>query len=348
MHLVEQELKKILRAKMVWIACALILLVQVIGILVENKEFRKECGGDITAYNIYANGYNDTLIEGVVSESTIDEYSADETSEDIEHEDWYGIEKCFEREYYKAILRNKALNIKGRTIVFWNNKGINTLVQALFGIISGISIALGLIFAAFCLIFKDKENEMDRVIYSSYIGRKEIIQAKALAILLFLLIWVSIYYWILVIVSVFSYGNVLALEAPIWSVACLSQTAYDMSTWSFLLVGYIMFIASGIFVSMCILLIVSVIKGAAGAFGACLAMLFLSMIMPKNGRVAMMISTWTPLYTYTHLLVDGVPSMLIIGGTVFGLCIEVVALLLSALLVYLLFKKVFWNGRIER
>lgn len=348
MHLVRQELKKIVKSKMVWISCSIIILVQITSILAENNEFRIECGGNIAAYNSYADAYNDTLVESLVSENVINEYDDNENLDGTTSLVKYGIETCFEREYYKALLRNRELNIKGRTIRYWNNKGINALVQTLFGIISGVAILVGLIFAAFSLLFKDKENEMDRIIYSSYIGRKEIISAKALAMLLYTMVWITIYFWCISAVTIFIYGNIKSLKAPIYCVACLSRTSYNMSTMGFLTMGYAMFMVSGTFFAMCFLLVFTLAKNAAVAFGGSIALIFITLIMPKNGRVAMRISTWTPLYTYTHLLLDGGDGVPTVGEKLSGLYLEFAMLILSAVIVYILIKKLFWSGRIER
>lgn len=344
MLLYVEELKKLLRCKSSWLVLIAIFLLQVVTLVSCYKDMEGKCG-NIAEYNAYADKYNGTLIMDMVESDDIQKMQtgcyqrAKNTVEDY-----------FYERYLAAIVNSNDYKAKyndGNEPLFWNSVGINHLVQNLTTSVSAIFVFVGLLFGLHPIFLKDMENGMDKIIYSSYCGRKQILRAKCIAAIVFEIAWVTIYYFSIACLTVTVFGNAGALGIPINYIACLSSCVVPISVWQYLLLGYLLLLISSTFMTACMVLVYSKVKKIIGGWGIGLALIFIPMFVPKNGNVGKVFCILPSVFSNISLIVGENLKLELLGTKISILGLGCIMLSIGTILMFLLLRRTFWNGRVE-
>lgn len=339
-----EELKKMLRCRSSWIVMTAILVIQVVTVISCYRDLENKCG-NVAEYNAYADQYNGTLMMDMVNPNDIQKMKMDlyqrpnNTKEDF-----------FYEQYLAAISRSVDYNIQyndGNEPKYWNSIGINNLIQNLTASVSAIFVFIGLLFGLHPIFLKDNENGMDKIIYSSYYGRRQILKAKCIAGIVFEVLWVTIYYFSIAFLTVMVFRNAGALGIPINYIACLAFCAVRIRVWQYLLIGYILLLIASTFMTVCIMIIYAKVKKIIIGLGVGLALIFMPMFIPKNGNVGRIFCLLPSVFSNASLIVGESLKIKCLGAEISILGLGCIILPIGTVLLFVLLKRIFWNGRVE-
>ncbi len=344
MRLYIEELKKMLRCRSSWLVMIAILALQVISAISGYQDLQYKCG-NVAEYNTYAEQYNGTLILDMVESDDIHKMQMNVYQRPDNTKEAY-----FYEQYLAAISR--AIEYKTQygdddAPKYWNSVGINYLVQNLTTSVSTIFVFIGLLFGLHPIFMKDVENGMDKIIYSTYHGRKQILRAKCIAGIIFEIVWVTIYYFSLILFNVTLFGNIGALVVPINYIPCLYLCSWGINVWQYFLIGYLLLLITSTFMTACIMLIYAKVKKIMVGLGAGLALIFLPMFIPKNGNWGKVFCILPSVFSNTSLIVGENLSLRFLGMEVPIVGLGCMILPLGTVFIFLLLKRIFWNGRVE-
>ncbi len=344
MLLYVQELKKMLRCKSAWLVMIVILTIQVGTVFSTYNDKEAKCG-NIAEYNTYADPYNGTLMMDMVDAKDIQKMkmgtyqSADNTKEEY-----------FYMRYLAAISRSigyKERYNDGNEPKYWNCIGINELVQNVATHFSTVFVFIGLIFGLHSLFLKDIENGMDKVIYSSYHGRNQILRAKCIAGIIFEILWVTIYYLSITLLTITVFKNVGALVAPINYVPCLYLCRAQLKVWQYLIIGYLLHLIASTFMTAFMMVVYSRVKKVVVGIGMGLVFTFIPMFIPKNGNIGTIFCLLPTVFGGANLVVGENLKIKCLGTEISVLGLGCILLPIGTVLICLLLKRTFWNGRVE-
>lgn len=323
MELVCEEVKKCFLSRRNLVIMILVLIFHGFFMITSYNDWASDIS-DLGAYNLYADSWNGKIDFSMITD---DEWKALEnekysslgnTIHDIWKEDYLysasrsrrwleyygdnptsyiGIKKYVEKmrkdgkedtyEYRKYVKWLNMLENTGQP-EYSNSVGINQLVQNVSDVITPIMVGVPLIFFIIPIFGEDYHSGMESVILASKKGRKNILNAKIISTYFYTLFWVTLHYFSLVILNIILYQNTTVLKAPINSIACLSRCPFDMAVWQYLLVGYLMNLLGGMALSSIFCYISSRIRDSIIAVGCCIVVVFLPMIVPKNGSLGLL------------------------------------------------------------
>lgn len=344
MLLYVQELKKVLRCKSSWFVIIAIMVMQVATVFSSYYEKEAQCG-NIAEYNTYVAQYNGTLMMDMVDENDIQKMqmgiyqSTGNTKEDY-----------FYERYLAAISRSikyKDQYNDGNELKYWNCIGINELVQNIATHFSTIFVFIGLIVGLHPLFLKDIENGMDKVIYTSYHGRNEILRAKCIAGIMFEVLWVTVYYLGITLLTIIVFKNEGALVAPISYVPCLFLCRAQIKVWQYLIIGYLLHLIASTFMTACMMVIYARVKKVIVGIGMGLVFTFMPMFIPKNGNIGTIFCLLPTVFGGANLIIGENLKINCLGTEISVLGLGCILLPIGTVLIFLLLKRIFWNGRVE-
>ncbi len=344
MLLYVEELKKTLRCRSSWLVMIAILAIQVVTVISCYKDLESKCG-NVAEYNAYADQYNGTLILDMVDSNDIQKMKMNSyqrpnnTKEDF-----------FYEQYLAAIVRimdYKTQYNDGNELKYWNSIGINNLVQNLTTSVSAIFVFIGLLFGLHPIFLKDIENGMDKIIYSSYYGRKQILKAKCIAGIIFEVLWITIYYFGIILLTVIVFKNAGALTIPINYIACLALCSVNISVWQYLLMGYLLLLIASTFMTACIMLVYARVKKIIIGLGLGLVLIFMPMFIPKNGNLGRLFCILPSVFSNTSLIIGENLKINCLGTEISIVGLGCIILPIGTVLIFLLLKRIFWNGRVD-
>ena len=344
MLLYVEELKKMLRCKSSWLVMIAILAIQVGAVFSSYNALETECG-NVAEYNTYADQYNGTLMIDMVDSNDIQKMKMDTYQRASNTKEEYFYER-----YLAAISRSieyKDHYNDGNEPKYWNCIGINDLVQNIATSVSTIFVFIGLIWGLHPLFLKDIENGMDKIIYSSYHGRNEILRAKCIAGIIFEVIWVTIYYVSITLLTVTVFKNAGALAAPINYVPCLYLCPVQIKVWQYLIIGYLLLLIASTFMTACMMLVYARVKKVIVGIGMGLVLTFMPMFIPKNGNIGRIFCLLPTVFGGANLIVGENLRIKCLGTEISVLGLGCMILPIGTVLLFLLLKRIFWNGRVE-
>ncbi len=343
MWLCIEELKKILKSRLSIIFLMLITSIQIIAVITSYKEIEKKCGS-IPEYNAYANEYNGTLEVGIVKYDDIKKMSMDSYKREGNTKEEY-----FYEQYLAAIVRslNYTNNGMGNPPVFQNAIGINILVQNVTSVFSVIFAFIGILISLYPIFSRDVENGMDSIIYSSYIGRKSIVKAKIVACLLFVIGWITVYYFSITIFTIFLFDNKNVMAVPINCIACLGDCSVNINVLQFLGLGYLLLLVSSLFISACIMIIYSRVKRQILGMVLGMALIIFPMFMPKNGNIGRIFCILPSAFGSALLIIGKNLKYVFCGAEISIVAFGMAIIQFTTIVLFMLFKYTFWKGRIE-
>ena len=344
MKLYKQELKKTLKYKATFFVMGIILLIQLTTAYSGYKELERKCG-DVNAYNEFANKYNGELDFSLVDENDIENMKKDSYSRKGNT-----IEDFFYSQYLAAIVRSQYYkeNLGMNDVPkFYNSIGINALIQNITSSVSVIFVFVGLLFIIYPIFGVDSENEMDKVIYSTYLGRKKVVEAKSKAGLVLTFAWTTFYYFLITIFTISIYGNWNVIGVPINCIASVYSCSMKISVIGYLLLGYLLLIISALLMSACLFIIFSRISKAVFGIGLGLLFIFLPMFLPKNGNLGKAVCMFPSAFGSAQLIVGKNIEYLILNTRVPAYAVGIIVVPITTLVVLFIFKRSFWRGRID-
>lgn len=344
MLLYVEELKKILRCRSSWLVMIAILAIQVVTVISGYKDLESKCG-NVPEYNAYADQYNGTLIMEMVDSKDIQKMKIGSYQRPGNTKEDYFYER-----YLAAISRSidyKTQHHDGNEPKYWNSSGINNLVQNLTTSVSAIFVFIGLLFGLHPIFLKDIENGMDKIIYTSYYGRKQILRSKCIAAIIFEVLWVTIYYFSIAFLTIMVFREAEVLVIPINYIACLSFCSIRISVWQYLLIAYLLLLITSTFMTACIMIIYAKVKKIIVGVGVGLALIFIQMIFPKNGNIGKSFCILPSVFSNTSLIVGENLKLECLGTEISILGLGCIILPIGTILIFLLLKRTFWNGRVE-
>lgn len=344
MWLCGEEFKKILKSRLSVIVLIAIMIIQTLTILSSYKEIENKCG-NINEYNTYADEYNGTLDRSFVDSNDINKMVSNvyQRSENTK-------EAYFYEQYLAAIVRaDEYVDDSGRTTTpkFQNTIGINALVQNLTSVVSVVFALMGILFALNPIFYKDMENGMANIIYSSLFGRRSIIKAKIIASLTFGVGWISIYYFFISIFTIVLFGNEKIMNVPINCVPCLSDCNYNISVLQYLLLGYLLMLIAALFMVACIMLVYSRIRKLTTGVLIGGVLILLPMFLPKNGNIGKLFCLLPSSYGSALLIVGENLKLLLFGKNIDILTIGIIIILFLTIVLFRILKSTFWKGRVD-
>ena len=344
MFLCMEELKKILRCRSSWFVVLAILVIQVVTVVSGYKDMESKCG-NIAAYNAYADSYNGTLNRELVDSDDIQKMKkgsyqrAGNTVEDYFYERY--LAAIVNADEYKAKYQD------GNEPKYWNAVGINNLVQNLTTSVSACLVFIGLIFGLHPIFLKDTENGMDKIIYSSYDGRKQILKAKCIAAMAYEAAWVTIYYVSIAFLTIVVFRNTSALNIPVNFIPCLSFCTVHIRVWQYLWISYFLLLMASTFVTAFMVMVYAKVKRIMAGWAIGIALTFIPMFVPKNGNVGRFFCILPSVFSNASLIVAENLKLKCMGTEISILGLGTILLAVGTVLVFLLLRKIFWIGRVE-
>ncbi len=344
MSLCKEEIRKVLRSRMTIIVILLIMVIQISAIISGYIETGNKCGG-MSEYNAYAKNYNGTMDLDIVSDEDIQKMNSD-----AYHRTGNTKEEFFYEQYLAAVVRSMSYadeNDQQNAPRYYNALGINYLVQNLTSLVSTIFAFLALIILLHSIFFKDVENGMDRIIYSSYRGRKEIVMSKFLAGIILGLSWMTIYYFVIGFLTITIYGDWDLLLIRINCIPCLSDCNAGITVLGYLLLGYALLMVAATLMTACLMLVFSRVTKPFWGIGIGLLLVILPMFIPKNGNIGKLFCLIPSVFGSAQLIVGENLYYVISGAAIPLYAIGFILLPIMTFVVFAFYRLLFWKGRID-
>ncbi|MCF0130314.1 MAG: hypothetical protein HUJ71_01240 [Pseudobutyrivibrio sp.] len=344
MKLYKEEIKKTFKTRLSLGVILLIILIQVCAVVASYSKLRDNCK-DVKKYNEYANAYNGTL-----DESMVDVNDIRLMENDFYHRKDDTVEDYFYQQYLASICRAKQVEKIGDNVnipKYYNAIGINCMAQNLTSTVTSFFVLVGIIFIVLPVYSKDRENGMDYIIYTSYLGRKEICKVKLWAAYVLVGLWVTIYYLFsfMLYVGVFDCYDMLTI--PINSIGCLLLCPLRINVLEYFILGYVLLLISSFAYTSVMLFVYARVNYTVFCIGAGVLLIILPMFLPKNGILGRVTCILPSVFGKADLIIGNAVSINIFGHEVLLAYFGAVVLLTATMMINLVYKKTFWIGRVD-
>ena len=165
--------------------------------------------------------------------------------------------------------------------------------------------------------------------------------------MLYEVLWATIYYFSITFLTIIVFGNVGALYIPINYIACLCFCSVPISVGQYLLIAYLLLLITSTFMTACIVIIYSKVKKIIVGLGIGLALIFIPMFVPKNGNMGKVFCILPSVFSNTSLIVGENLKLECLGTEISILGLGCIILPIGTVLIVLLLRRIFWNGRVE-
>lgn len=178
----------------------------------------------------------------------------------------------------------QMLSKTGAPNYYYNIVGIKNIVRTLTGgMISFFLIIIVLILIVSSAFSVENSSNMSSIILTAANGRKEILKAKIAVVQLTSWIWISLYYWVCVVLYLLLFDNFGKLSVPLNAVDSFYKSPYNMKIWQFLVIGYLFYIIGGFAITAFLSVLAVVIKSPILNFGVGILILLFPLFIPSNG-----------------------------------------------------------------
>lgn len=189
-------------------------------------------------------------------------------------------EKIFpimEKEYF-------MLKKVGAPNTYYNMVGINKITRLLTGgIISFFSIMIAIVVIVNASFSIENSSNMISIILSTSNGRKRILHSKIIVVQIVSFLWISIYYWIGILLNLVLYDNFDKLSAPLNNVSSFYMSPYDVTIGKFFLICYVLYVIGGFAITSIFSVLSLGIKNIVMNFGVSLVGYMFPLFLPTNG-----------------------------------------------------------------
>lgn len=245
-------------------------------------------------------------------------------------------------------LELSMLEKTGAPNYFYNIVGIKKITSMVTGgALSLFSVLIGMIVAAGSLFSIETSSNMGGILLSSKNGRKEIMKKKMAVAEIVMLLWVSVYYWISVLLNLLLYGNLEDLAVPLNAVNSFYMSPYALTVGQYLVIAYLFYLA-GVFATTAIFSIIFVaVQNTILSIGVSLLFFLIPLFLPANGIFGTVGILFPNISMQANMLFQDMQAIAVLGKPVLLCCIAPVVSIVIGVVMCLLVPGIYLKRNLE-
>lgn len=232
---------------------------------------------------------------------------------------------------------------------YYNIVGIKKIMVSITGgMISFFSIMLVLIVIAASVFSIENSSNMNSIILTSKNGRTRIMRAKMLVAQIISLFWISVYYWVSILLNLLLYDNCEKLSLPLNAVGSFYMSPYSLNIGQYLIIGYLFYFV-GAFAIMGIFSVITVaVKNIVLSLGISLLIFLVPLFLPTNGMFGTIGILFPNISMQANQLFQNMQAIIVAGKSVLICYIAPIISLIIGIIMNILLPHVYLKVSISK